>query len=607
MKLFEKYMTIQKSKTACFSLALIVISSFGVLGQLPDIDSLKSLIERSEKDQIKIDALNELAFAYTRFDADSSIFWAKEAQALAKEVGYTRGEAVSFRMLGIAMSYESKLEEALLQYDQALNLFLSINDKHGEGTIYNNYGLIYQRLGRYLKSIESYSKSRIIAAQLNDQNLMSKTHNNLGMVLDVIGEYDSAFSHYIKSIELKNKPNDPLVGSTYTNLGIMKVAMGELEAAEEYYLKAMEIDVFHDDKWGIANGFENIGELHFLRGQYEEANAHFQKARNQFMNLKDKQRVAANDNFLGKVFFEKGNYLKALAKYQESLKICSAIGYQLGVVKASISIAACKRKMKSPKEAVVIAKKSLETAIKLKAYPEIVETTDILHKIYADLGDSSNAYVQAMKHMAFKDSLFHHERLKYVTQIEARHRLSQIQQQNELLTKENRLRINELHTSNLKIQRQNAIQFALIVCLMFAVITAIFWYRFNLKKQRTIKLLRQLNDEVIQQKEKIASQAQELEKVNAEMKHMNESLEVLVKERTQKIESQNQKLREYAFSNSHEVRAPLSNLLGLINVSKLEGMTPEELDEILEKIYISALDLDSVITKVNKILEEEGL
>ncbi|MFY0675064.1 MAG: PAS domain S-box protein [Bacteroidia bacterium] len=71
-------------------------------------------------------------------------------------------------------------------------------------------------------------------------------------------------------------------------------------------------------------------------------------------------------------------------------------------------------------------------------------------------------------------------------------------------------------------------------------------------------------------------------------------------EQKEKQISANKKLiSEYSFVNSHKVRAPLSNILGLIQLIKLEHN--EELLEMLEK---SADELDHVIHEVNSLLAE---
>ena len=46
---------------------------------------------------------------------------------------------------------------------------------------------------------------------------------------------------------------------------------------------------------------------------------------------------------------------------------------------------------------------------------------------------------------------------------------------------------------------------------------------------------------------------------------MNGSLEGTVKERMKDIEERNERLKQYAFMNSHMVRAPLANIIGAVS------------------------------------------
>ncbi len=69
---------------------------------------------------------------------------------------------------------------------------------------------------------------------------------------------------------------------------------------------------------------------------------------------------------------------------------------------------------------------------------------------------------------------------------------------------------------------------------------------------------------------------------------------------TQAIEHQNEKLREIAWIQSHEVRAPLASIMGLAMLIK-EGTVNKEsesTDRVLEDIVKSAADLDAVIRKI---------
>ncbi len=66
------------------------------------------------------------------------------------------------------------------------------------------------------------------------------------------------------------------------------------------------------------------------------------------------------------------------------------------------------------------------------------------------------------------------------------------------------------------------------------------------------------------------------------------------------IEQNNQTLKEIAWSQSHEVRAPVARILGLVSlINTLKLNTAPDLYEVLEMIETSASDLDDVIRKIN--------
>jgi hypothetical protein len=64
------------------------------------------------------------------------------------------------------------------------------------------------------------------------------------------------------------------------------------------------------------------------------------------------------------------------------------------------------------------------------------------------------------------------------------------------------------------------------------------------------------------------------------------------------IEAQNEKLREIAWVQSHVVRAPLSRLLGLMDLFKNHQNTAEESCLIAEYLLASAHELDDVIRDI---------
>lgn len=90
---------------------------------------------------------------------------------------------------------------------------------------------------------------------------------------------------------------------------------------------------------------------------------------------------------------------------------------------------------------------------------------------------------------------------------------------------------------------------------------------------------------------------------NEEVRSLNENLENLVKQRTEKVNHHLQLLNKYAHMNSHELRAPLARVLGLLDLLKIE--TSEQMKiELIDKLHASGDELDNVVRRMNGLLAE---
>lgn len=64
------------------------------------------------------------------------------------------------------------------------------------------------------------------------------------------------------------------------------------------------------------------------------------------------------------------------------------------------------------------------------------------------------------------------------------------------------------------------------------------------------------------------------------------------------IERQNEKLREIAWTQSHVVRAPLSRMMGIIDLFNENLLEEKEKTHMLDHIYSSAIELDTIIREI---------
>jgi signal transduction histidine kinase len=98
---------------------------------------------------------------------------------------------------------------------------------------------------------------------------------------------------------------------------------------------------------------------------------------------------------------------------------------------------------------------------------------------------------------------------------------------------------------------------------------------------------------------------EELISSNEEIKVLNENLERIVEERTLRVNQQLEQLSKYAHMNSHEVRAPLARILGLLPLIKKENNHNSK-TALLDKLFQCSEELDQIIKKMNRLLETEN-
>ncbi len=78
-------------------------------------------------------------------------------------------------------------------------------------------------------------------------------------------------------------------------------------------------------------------------------------------------------------------------------------------------------------------------------------------------------------------------------------------------------------------------------------------------------------------------------KVNAEQ---------ALKEKADEIAYQNEQLRKIAWIQSHEVRAPVANIMGLVQLFNLNDPTDPYNGQILESLRIVSEKLDGIIKRI---------
>jgi len=106
------------------------------------------------------------------------------------------------------------------------------------------------------------------------------------------------------------------------------------------------------------------------------------------------------------------------------------------------------------------------------------------------------------------------------------------------------------------------------------------------------------NEEIQQKNEQLQASEEQLLESAEELRVINENLNTLVEERTQKLLTQNETLSHHSFIHGHKVRSPLARIQGLVNLINMEVELKEKEKDILYHLNLSANELEAILNEV---------
>jgi signal transduction histidine kinase len=141
----------------------------------------------------------------------------------------------------------------------------------------------------------------------------------------------------------------------------------------------------------------------------------------------------------------------------------------------------------------------------------------------------------------------------------------------------------EIQTNEINILPIHILVYSLSIFGFFAYLVRLFWQYLN----RYLKQYEVSND----LNQKLKQTIDTLNDLNCKME-----------ENIAALSDANQKLNKYAWSHSHELRAPVARIIGLMNILKLDNNL--ETPKLREAIYTTAQELDDVMKNMNTHLQD---
>jgi two-component system sensor histidine kinase/response regulator len=239
------------------------------------------------RDTAYVDILDKLAYAFYGINSDSAFFYGHTALDYAGHMGYRRGEAESWRILG------------------------------------NTNELV----GDYIGMLSCYHHSLDIAGQIGSKDQIAKATSNIALFYQQEGEYDQARQLMIKVIDISRISGDSvLVETVYSHLSDLAFRQHQYDSALYFAGRALQSARTIGDEADIASCQNDMGRVLAAMGDSRKALALYQQAQAYYRQVDDRLGRVTSAILLAQAWLQLKRYPLALGYAQQSLDGARALG-----------------------------------------------------------------------------------------------------------------------------------------------------------------------------------------------------------------------------------------------------------------------------------------
>jgi|GEM_PF-1460912 len=215
-----------------------------------------------------------------------------------------RGKTVArLTNLGAVHSYLRDYENALLAFNEALELAEKENDFRRKITLWNNIGAIYWLQGNHEQALYCLQRALEIASQTQDLFRTAPVHLTLGLVYTDLGEFELAEKHFVELLDISRRLGDRVreVGALI-RLGHLKNRGKKWDEAVKFLEEAVHAATKLNHQPSLALALLTLGVSYESKKQFYKALEAYQKALSIWQSIGDNWMLAWTWNNLGDAY-----------------------------------------------------------------------------------------------------------------------------------------------------------------------------------------------------------------------------------------------------------------------------------------------------------------
>jgi len=198
------------------------------------------------------------------------------------------------------------------------------SDKEDLMDIYNQIGIIYEKMGYLDDALLYHSRSLSLARDLGDKSMQASVLNNIAVIYYGKGELDRALGYLEESLRLQTDEKEK--ATTYNSIAVIYYQKGDYQKAVEYFQKAIEIGERYGDYHRASRWRLNLGDTYRKMKDYEKAEKYILEGLEGVRKVGDKYWEAVGYHYLGWLYRDKGDKKTAKDYLTRAYNLFKSIG-----------------------------------------------------------------------------------------------------------------------------------------------------------------------------------------------------------------------------------------------------------------------------------------
>ena len=508
--------------------AAIFLSIQSFSQSISPVDSLVSLLDKSEEDTNKVVVLLRLFDPTVVNDLDLAYDYTDQAHKLSEKLSFDKGIAAAYQRKGIIWGYRGNVGKARQNYLKAIEVHKRLDHELIAATLVFNLGLLYKEQGIFDSALVYNERASEVFLSYNDSLKYASSLDLFSSIHLEKGNYFLCVKYATKAAEVFRVYEDEVrEADALIKIGQGYLVQGDHISAIDYFKSANALYRKHNDKIWENYGIQKIGIAYLNLNMLSKADSAIDYSIQLSDSLGAVSMMSAAYETKAEILYARGKYQEAMDYFKQALEMNADAQDSTFIATTRISIGRCYQQLGKYDLAEQAYLKVLPISLKMDVKENLQTIYFKLSEIYAIRRNTALSYDFYKKSIAVKDSIYQQEKLRQFADMQTKYDTEK--KERALALQKQQIVILEQEAEIQDLIRMRLIVSIIVVVLIFGLVIYTQWLRVKKNKLKQAIENERLNHELDLKKRELATHTLHIIQKNELLENLQNKVKELKK------------------------------------------------------------------------------